>query len=51
METLSVDNEERSKGLLLEELERYGILFNNDEALKVSEHKLERMLQDVKSKQ
>ena len=51
METLSVDNGERSKGLLLEELERYGVLFKNDEAMKASEHKLERMLQDVKSNQ
>lgn len=51
METLSVDNGERSKGLLLEELKRYGVLFKEDEALKASEHKLEKLLQDVKSNQ
>lgn len=51
METLSVDNVERSKGLLLEELKRYGVLFKEDEALKASEHKLEKLLQDVKSNQ
>ena len=51
METLSVDNGERSKGSTPEELKRYGVLLKEEEVLKVSEHKLESMLQDVKSKQ
>jgi hypothetical protein len=51
METLSVDNGERTKEPLSEELKRYGVPLKEDEILKASEHELERMLQDVKSKQ
>jgi hypothetical protein len=51
METLSIDNDKIRKGLLLEELKRYGILLKENEALKTSEHKLEKLLQDLKSKQ
>ena len=51
METLSVEKGKRSEGLLLEELKRLGVLLNEDEAFKASEHELERLLQDMKSKQ
>lgn len=51
METLSVDNGKRSEGLLLEELKRFGVLLKENEAFKASEHELERLLQDIKSKQ
>jgi hypothetical protein len=51
METLSVDNGERSKGSLPEELKRYGVLLKEEEVLKASEHKLETLLRDVKSNQ
>ena len=51
METLSVDNGERTKGPLSEELKRYGVPLKEDEVMKVYEHELERILQDVKSKQ
>ncbi len=37
--------------LLLEELKRYDVIFNVDEALKAPEYTLERLLQEAKSKQ
>jgi hypothetical protein len=46
-----VANEKRKKRLLLAELERYGIMFKAEEALKVPEEALERKLQEVKSEQ
>ena len=51
MESLLIGNEKRKKRLLLEELERYGIIFKAEEALEVPEEALERQLQEVKSKQ
>lgn len=55
METsLSVENddtEKTRKGLVLRELKGYGVKFEEDEALKAPEHTLERLLQEVKSKQ
>lgn len=51
MEMLSVGNDRRKKRLLLLELERYGVIFEGDEALKAPEYTLERLLQEVKSKQ
>lgn len=54
MEIPSVENDDTKKtkkGLLLQELKRYGIILERDEALKASEHALERLLQEVKSKQ
>jgi hypothetical protein len=52
MEILSVRDDTSKKALLLEELKRYGVIFFNvDEALKAPEYTLERLLQEVKSKQ
>lgn len=51
MEILSVGNDIRKKRLLLLELERYGVIFEGDEALKAPDYTLERLLQEVKSKQ
>ena len=51
MEALSAENDKMRKGSLLEELKRVGVLFKGDEVLKASEHELERLLQDMKSKQ
>lgn len=52
MEVLSVGNEERKRrSLLLQELERYGVRFKEDEALKAPEYTLERLLREAKSRQ
>jgi hypothetical protein len=51
MEILSVGDDRTKKGLLLKELERYGVIFEGDEALKAPEPTLDRLLQEVKSKQ
>lgn len=51
MEMLSVGNDRRKKRLLLLELERYGVIFEGDEALKAPEYTLQRLLQEAKSKQ
>lgn len=50
MEILSVRDDTRRKSLL-EKLKRYGVIFEGDEALKAPEYALERLLQEVKSKQ
>lgn len=51
MEILSVGDNTSKKKLLLEELKRYGVIFNVDEALKAPEYTLQRLLQEAKSKQ
>ena len=51
MEILSVGDDTSKKKLLLEELKRYGVIFNVDEALKAPEYTLQRLLQEAKSKQ
>ena len=51
MEILSVGDDRTKKGLLLKELEQYGVIFEGDEALKAPEPTLDRLLQEVKSKQ
>lgn len=52
MEILSIENDERKKRLLLlEELEQHGIILKGDEASKAPESTLERLLQEVKSRQ
>lgn len=52
MGILSVGNEQRKKRLLLlQELERYGVRFEGDEALKAPEYTLERLLREAKSRQ
>ena len=51
MEILSVGDDTSKKKLLLEELKRYGVIFNVDEALKGPEYTLQRLLQEAKSKQ
>jgi hypothetical protein len=50
MEILSVGDDTSKKKLLLEELKRYGVIFNV-EALKAPEYTLQRLLQEAKSKQ
>jgi hypothetical protein len=50
MEILSVGDDTSKKKLLLEELKRYGVIFNVDEALKAPEYTLQRLLQEAKSK-
>lgn len=52
MKISSVEDDKRGrKRLLLQELEQYGVIFEGDELFKASEYRLERLLQDVKSKQ
>ncbi len=51
MEILSFGDDTSKKTLLLEELKRYGVIFNVDEALKAPEYALERLLQEARSKQ
>ena len=51
MEILSVGDDTSKKRLLSEELKRYGVIFNVDEALKAPEYTLQRLLQEAKSKQ
>ena len=41
----------RRKRLLLQELKQHGVILEEDEALKATEYTLERLLQEVKSKQ
>jgi hypothetical protein len=43
MEILSVGNDRGKKKLLHQELERYGVIFEGDEALKAPEYTLERL--------
>ncbi len=52
MEILSVENDtKRKKRLLIQELEQHGVILESDEALEAPEYTLERLLEEVKSKQ